>query len=69
MIVRVRVVLKRTVDSHLQSPLNSVSQSMMSRVEVSASLTNVGILAVGAFDLLNCSLSVFGIAAVFNVGQ
>ena len=27
-------------------------------VEVSASLTNVGSLAVGAFDLVNCSLSV-----------
>ena len=29
-----------------------------SRVKVSASLTNVGSLAVGAFDLVNCSLSV-----------
>ena len=29
-----------------------------SRVEVSASLTNVGSLAAGAFDLVNCSLSV-----------
>ena len=29
-----------------------------SRVQVSASLTNVGSLAVGAFDLVNCSLSV-----------
>ena len=27
-------------------------------VKVSASLTNVGSLAVGAFDLVNCSLSV-----------
>ena len=26
-------------------------------VKVSASLTNVGSLAVGAFDLVNCSLS------------
>ena len=33
-------------------------------VKVSASLTNVGSLAVGAFDLVNCSLSV-----AFNVGQ
>jgi len=40
----------------------------MSRVEVSASLTtNIGILAAGAFDLLNCSLSVVWIVAVFNV--
>ena len=33
-----------------------------SRVKVSASLTNVGSLAVGAFDLVNCSLSVVGFA-------
>ena len=38
-------------------------------VQVSASLTNVGRLAVGAFDLVNCSLSVFGFVPVFNVGQ
>ena len=31
-----------------------------SRVKVSASLANVGSLAVGAFDLVNCSLSVVG---------
>ena len=29
-----------------------------SRVQVSACLTDVGSLAVGAFDLVNCSLSV-----------
>ena len=40
-----------------------------SRVQVSASPTNVGILAVGAFDLVNCSLSVVGFVPVFNVGQ
>ena len=34
---------------------------MMSDVEVSASLAYVGRLAVGAFDLLNYSLSVVGI--------
>ena len=28
-----------------------------SRVKVSASLTNIGSLAVGAFDLVDCSLS------------
>ena len=39
-----------------------------SRVQVSASLTNVGSLAVGAFDLVNCSLSVVGFVPVFNVG-
>ena len=40
-----------------------------SRVKVPASLTNVGCLAVGAFDLVNCSLSVVGFVLVFNVGQ
>ena len=40
-----------------------------SNVKVSASLTNVGSLAVGAFDLVNCSLSVLGFVPVFNVGQ
>ena len=32
-------------------------------------LTNVGSLAVGVFDLVNCSLSVVGFVPVFNVGQ
>ena len=40
-----------------------------SRVKVSASLTNVGSLAVRAFILVNCSLSVVGFVLVFNVGQ
>ena len=40
-----------------------------SRVQVSASLTNVGSLAVRAFDVVNCSLSVVGFVPVFNVGQ
>ena len=40
-----------------------------SRVQVSASLTDVGRLAVGAFDLVNCSLSVVGFVPVFNVSQ
>ena len=34
-----------------------------SRVKVSAGLTDVGSLAVGAFDLVNCSLSVVGLWA------
>jgi len=38
-------------------------------VKVSASLTNVGSLAVEAFDLVNCSLSVVRFVPVFNVGQ
>jgi len=41
--------------------------ALQSCVEVSASLTNVGSLAVGAFDLVNCSLSVFGFVPVFHV--
>ena len=40
-----------------------------SRVKVPASLTNVGSLAVEAFDLVNCSLTVVGLVLVFNVGQ
>ena len=40
-----------------------------SRVQVSASLTDVGSLAVGAFDLVNCSLSVFGFVPIFNIDQ
>ena len=31
-----------------------------SRVKVSASLTDAGSLAVGAFDIVNCSLSIVG---------
>jgi len=42
---------------------------IQSRVKISTSLTNVGNLAVGAFDLVNCSLSVVGFVPVFNVGQ
>ena len=40
-----------------------------SRVEVSTSLSNVGGLAVGAFDLINRSLSAVRFVPVFNVGQ
>jgi len=40
-----------------------------SRVKVSASLTNLGSLAVRAFDLVNCSLSVVRFVPVFHVGQ
>ena len=40
-----------------------------SRVKVSASLANVGSLAVGAFDLEYCSLSVVGFVSVLNVCQ
>ena len=40
-----------------------------SRSKVSAGLTNVGSLAVGAFDLVNYSLSVVGFFPVFNVGH
>ena len=40
-----------------------------SRVKVSASLNNVGRLAVGAFDLVSCSLSIVRFVSVFHVGQ
>ena len=40
-----------------------------SRVKVPTSLTNIGSLAVGAFDLLDCSLSVVRFVSVFHVGQ
>ena len=40
-----------------------------SRVKASTSLTNIGSLAVGAFDLVDCSLSVVRFVSVFNVGQ
>ena len=39
-----------------------------SRVQVSASLTDVGSLAVGAFYLVNCFLSVVGFVPVYDVG-
>ena len=40
-----------------------------SRLKVSTSLTNIGSLAVGAFDLVHCSLSVVRFVPVFHVGQ
>ena len=40
-----------------------------SRVKVPTSLTNVSGLTVGAFDLINRSLSVVGFVFVFNVDQ
>ena len=40
-----------------------------SRVKVSASITNAGSLEVGAFDLLNCALTVVRFVSVLNVGQ
>ena len=40
-----------------------------SRLEVRASLSDVGGLAVGAFDLVNRSLSVVRFVLVFNVSQ
>ena len=43
--------------------------SSQSPVEVSSSLSNVGGLAVGAFDLINRSLSVVRFVSVFYVGQ
>ena len=43
--------------------------SSQSRFKVSASLANVGSLAVRAFDFVNCSLSVVGFVLVFNIAQ
>ena len=40
-----------------------------SLIKVSASLTKARSLTVGAFDLVNCSLSVVGFVPVFNVCQ
>ena len=40
-----------------------------SRVKDSTSLTNIGSLAVGAIDLVDCSLSVVRFVSVFYVGQ
>ena len=40
-----------------------------SHVKGSASVANAGSLAVEAFDLVNCSLSVVGFVSVFNVSQ
>jgi len=40
-----------------------------SYVEIPAGLTNISGLAVAAFDLINCSLSVARFVFVFNVRQ
>ena len=40
-----------------------------SRVKVCTILTNIGSLAVGAFDLVDCSLSVVRFVSVFHVCQ
>ena len=40
-----------------------------SRVKVSTSLTKIGSLAVGAFDLVDCSPSAVIFVSVFQVGQ
>ena len=37
--------------------------------DVSTSLTNIGSLAVGAIDLVDCYLSVVRFVSVFHVGQ
>ena len=43
--------------------------SSQSHVKVSTSLTNIGSLAVRAFDLVDCSLSVVRFISVFHIGQ
>ena len=42
---------------------------IQSRAEVSTSLTNIESLAVGAFDLVDCSLSVVKFVPVIHVCQ
>ena len=42
------------------------SQSL---VKISTSLTNIGSLAVGAIDFVDCFLSVVRFVSVFHVGQ
>ena len=40
-----------------------------SDVQIPVSLTDISVLAVAAFDLINCSLSVARFVFVFNVRQ
>ena len=40
-----------------------------SSVQISAGLTDIGGLAVAAFDLINCSLCVLRLVFNFDVGQ
>ena len=55
--------------SLLASPFLVARLCAVRHVKVSASLPNVECLAVGAFDLVNCSLSVVGFVSVFHVCQ
>ena len=50
------VVFTAYVSSLVLETMLSVSE--LRKVKVSTSLTNIGSLAVGAFDLVDCSLSV-----------
>ena len=66
------VVCQLTMYSNAMVGITIFRRSFMfsqSRVKVPASLTNVQSLAVGAFDLVKCSLSAVGFVLVFNVGQ
>ena len=50
------MVLSNVIDFTISRRLSVFSQF---RFQISAGLTNIGCLAVAAFDLVNCSLSVF----------
>ena len=65
--IRISVVFRNViVDITISSRSFVFSQSC---VEVSTSLSNVGGLEVGAFDLINRSLPVVWFVSVSNVGQ
>ena len=55
---------RRSLPPQTKNPVLS-----QSRVTVSTSLTNIGSLADGAFDLVDCSLSVVRFVSVFHVGR
>ena len=48
---------------------SSVFSQSSARVQISAGLTDISGLAVAAFDLINCSLSVPRLVFVFDVSQ
>ena len=63
-----RVPVNSVVRKSVMFPRRSFVFSQSS-CEVSASLTDVGGAAVGAIDVINCSLSVPQFVFVFDVGQ
>ena len=53
----------------LMSPFCVARLFSQSSVQISAGLTDISGLAVAAFDLINCSLSVPRLVFVFDVSQ